>query len=80
LALYELIDRFASRYTNPKTSVQYRAELKARFRHVGVIHPRMLSDAAVNQWVAMARANNTRRGRLARICVVPPLVRPLRAG
>lgn len=28
----------------------------------------MLSDAAVNHWVAQARANNTRRGRLARAC------------
>ncbi len=28
----------------------------------------MLSDAEVNHWVAGARANNTRRGRLARAC------------
>jgi integrase len=27
-----------------------------------------LTDAAVNHWVAQARANNTRRGRLARAC------------
>jgi hypothetical protein len=53
-----LIDRFVSRYTNPKTSHQYRAELTALLRHVGVTHPRLLSDAAVNQWVALARANN----------------------
>lgn len=64
-----MIDRFVSRYTNPKTSHQYRAELTALFRHVGVTHPRLLGDAAVNQWVALARANNTRRNRLTRICV-----------
>jgi hypothetical protein len=63
-----LIDRFASRYPNPKTAHQYRAELLALFRHVGVPDPRALSDGAVNQWVGRARANNTRRGRLARIC------------
>jgi hypothetical protein len=67
-ALAALIDRFASRYTNPKTAHQYRAELTALFRHVGVPQPRALSDGAVNQWVALARANNIRRGRLARIC------------
>ena len=61
LALCALIDRFVSRYTNPKTSHQYRAELTALFRHVGVTHPRLLGDAAVNRWVAPARANNTRR-------------------
>jgi hypothetical protein len=27
-----------------------------------------LTDATVNHWVAQARANNTRRNRLARIC------------
>ncbi len=64
-----MIDRFVSRYTNPKTSHQYRAELTALFRHVGVTHPRSLTDAAINQWVALARANNTRRNRLTRICV-----------
>ncbi len=69
LALSLLIDRFVSRYTNPKTSHQYRAELTALFRHVGVTHPRLLGDAAVNRWVAPARANNTRRNRLTRICV-----------
>ena len=36
LALLALIDRFVSRYTNPKTSHKYRAELTALFRHVGV--------------------------------------------
>jgi len=30
-----------------------------------------LTDAAVNHWVAQARANNTRRGRLARACTFP---------
>jgi hypothetical protein len=30
-AAEELIDRFASRYTNPKTAHQYRAELTALF-------------------------------------------------
>lgn len=64
-----MIDRFASRYTNPKTSHQYRAELQALFRHVRVTDPRLLSEAAVNLWVALARANNTRRNRLTRICV-----------
>ena len=29
----------------------------------------MLTDAAVNRWVALAKANNTRRNRLTRICV-----------
>jgi hypothetical protein len=27
-----------------------------------------LTDAAVNQWVARSKANNTRRNRLARVC------------
>ena len=52
-----MIDRFASRYTNPKTSHQYRAELTALFRHVRVTHPRLLSDGAVNQWVALDRVD-----------------------
>lgn len=43
--------------------------MTALFRHVRVTDPRLLSDAAVNQWVALARANNTRRNRLTRICV-----------
>jgi integrase len=33
-----------------------------------VSHPRALTDAAVNQWVARSKANNTRRNRLARVC------------
>jgi integrase len=57
-----------SRYTNPKTAQQYRAELTALFAHTGASHPRALTDAAVNHWVAKGRANNTRRNRLARIC------------
>lgn len=69
LALLALIDRFVGRYTNPKTSHQYRAELTALFRHVRVTDPRLLSDPAVNQWVGLAKANNTRRNRLTRICV-----------
>ncbi len=35
---------------------------------MGVPHPRALTDGAVNGWVALSRANNTRRNRLARIC------------
>ena len=64
----ELIDHFVSRYTNPDTARQYRAELSALFAFAGAAHPRALTDAAVNHWVASARANNTRRGRLARAC------------
>lgn len=36
----------------------------------GVCDPRGLTEAAVNQWVGHARANNTRRGRLARVCTL----------
>ena len=40
----------------------------ALFAFAGVSHPRRLTEAAVNQWVGQARANNTRRGRMARAC------------
>ena len=71
----ELIDRFASRYTNLGASHRYRAELSALFAFASVTHSRQLSDAAVNQWatvnqwVARARAKNSRRGQLTRACV-----------
>jgi len=42
-----------SGYTNPKTAHQYRAELSALFAYSGAPHPRLLNDAAVNQWVAL---------------------------
>ncbi len=64
----QLVESFVGRYTNPKTAQQYRAELTALFAYTGAAHPRALTDAAVNHWVARARANNTRRGRLARVC------------
>jgi integrase len=54
--------------TNPDTARQYRQELAGLFAYSGASHPRALSDAAVNHWVSEARANNTRRGRLARAC------------
>lgn len=63
-----LIDRFCSRYTNEATARQYRQELTALFEYCGAPHPRALTDAAVNHWVARSRANNTRRNRLARVC------------
>jgi hypothetical protein len=53
---------------NVKTAQQYESELTSLFAFAGVSHPRALSEAAVNQWVSQARANNTRRGRLARAC------------
>lgn len=43
--------------------------MTALFRHDRVTDPRLLSDPAVNQWVGLAKANNTRRNRLTRICV-----------
>jgi hypothetical protein len=60
-----IIEGFASRYTNPKIALQYRAELAALFSNAWVVHPRALTEAAVNQSVGHARANNTRRNRLA---------------
>jgi len=63
-----LVERFCSRYTNPDTARQYRQELAGLFAYSGASHPRALTDAAVNHWVSKARANNTRRGRLARAC------------
>jgi integrase len=42
--------------------------LSALFAFAGVAHPRALTEGAVNHWVAQGRANNTRRGRLARAC------------
>ena len=68
-ALTDLIDRFCSRYPNHNTARQYRSELRALFRHVGVPHPAAPPDAAVNQWVALSVANNTRRNRLTRVCM-----------
>jgi hypothetical protein len=38
------------------------------FASTGVSHPRALTEAMVNHWVAQGRANNTRRSRLARVC------------
>src|SRR5579859_2861182 len=43
-------------------------ELIAVFGYAGASHRRALTDAIVNHRVAQARANNTRRNRLARIC------------
>ena len=68
-ALWALIDRFADRYTHPMTRRQYRAELSALLSFAGLTHPRLLTEAVVNQWVALARTNNTLRGRLTRACV-----------
>ncbi|MDQ2727625.1 MAG: hypothetical protein M3Y91_07145 [Actinomycetota bacterium] len=62
------MDRLTARYTNAATANQCRAELSSLFGFAGAGNPRMLSDAAVNHWVAQDRANNTRRGRLARAC------------
>ncbi|MGH9055861.1 MAG: hypothetical protein ACRDYY_08375 [Acidimicrobiales bacterium] len=42
--------------------------MTALFAFTGVSHPRQLGEAAVNQWVGQARANNTRRGRMSRAC------------
>lgn len=38
------------------------------FKYAGAPHPRLLTDASVNHWVARAKANNTRRNRLVRTC------------
>ena len=64
----ELVERFVGRYTNPATARQSRLELTALFAYAGISHPRALTDAAINHWVVKVRANNSRRGRLARVC------------
>ena len=46
------------------TGPSFRPCLRLRGRLI----PGALTDAAVNHWVASARANNTRRGRPARAC------------
>jgi hypothetical protein len=62
----ELVERFVGRYTNLATARQYCSELTSLFAYSGASHPRPLTDAAVNHWVAPGRANNTRRSRMAR--------------
>jgi hypothetical protein len=42
-----LIEGFASRYTNPKTARQYRADLTALFSNAGVVHRGCIAFAAV---------------------------------
>jgi hypothetical protein len=42
--------------------------LAALFRHVGVGHPAELTESAVLEWCGLARANNTVRNRLSRVC------------
>ena len=40
------------RYANPDKGRQYRAELSALFAYARAAHPRVLTHATVNRWVA----------------------------
>jgi len=64
-----LIAEFARRYGNPKTRVQYVAELTDLFQRSRRDHPRLLTEADVLAWAGQrGLANNTKRNRLSRVC------------
>ncbi len=68
-AVAALIAEFARRYGNPKTRVQFVAELTDLFERFRRDHPRLLTEADVLAWAGQRHlANNTKRNRLSRVC------------
>lgn len=63
-----LVREFARGYNNAGTRCQYETELAALFGYAGVDHPAELTESAVLEWCGLARANNTVRNQLSRVC------------
>jgi integrase/recombinase XerC len=63
--LLDLLAEYLRRYANARTRAQNRQYLQDLFRSCGRVHPSLVTEGDLVEWITAARANNSVRSRLS---------------